>query len=211
MKANTKSCARICMIVALTMVSLCLHAQQPERRGYVGVGIGPTFLVNDVYSKPGTGLTLQLIHASYLIKNGWGVNLVWAGGAHIFDRKLYMWDGQNATEIPVEVTANYGILMAGPVYRIWVGETLSVECNARAGRFFAGEKFQGSGSSFDSKGESRTFSLGYSLAIKLKQDLGTRWTLQTSAELFSGRTESLFAQADQLMAFCVLAGIGFKF
>jgi hypothetical protein len=77
--------------IALVLFVAChvpLKAQDQRNNGYIGVGLGPSFLLGNNDVKAGTGLTLNLLNVGYVIGKGFGVTGTWAGGAHAFDSEV---------------------------------------------------------------------------------------------------------------------------
>ncbi len=196
----------------LTIFFFSVNAQNPERRGYVGVGLGPSFLMG--YSEgsisAGTGLNLNLLNFGYIFGKGLGVNATWVGGAHIIKNNTNMAGNNiifiNRTEI------SYGMLMVGPMYSLNISERSTIDFKARAGIYYVRETFSfSSNSSLNSDSYAQTRNPGYSLASTYRYQFASRWCGILSGDYFSSLYNSSFFFENKVRPLSLTAGVGFVF
>src|SRR5687767_10095791 len=106
-----------------------LKGQDRERKGYVAVGAGPTWLPGSDYES-GVGLQLTLLECGYEFGHGFGVAATWAGGAFIYDGPATVFNGSTTQSIPAQFSVGYGIIALGPMYSIHFDNVSSLDFKA---------------------------------------------------------------------------------
>src|SRR5690242_8329226 len=124
----------------LVLTTITVIGQIPDRKGYVGVSLGPAFILSKKYphAEPGAGLNLGLINFSYRIKDRVGICLDWTGGAFSFNSQLYTDRSGSWEFVPLKCAINYGAITLGPMYSLKTSEHSSLDIKAKFGRFYSG-------------------------------------------------------------------------
>ena len=184
------------------------NAQVSERRGYIGIGIGPSFLMDyDLGGeKAETGLNIALLDFGYVFAKGFGISASWTGGAHNFDPGVITFTTNNATLTgKIEGMVSYGALMVGPLYSLKLTNNSFINFKARCGMFYSREsmamRFYNS--------ELEKSSLGYSIAISYQLKIAKHWCIMLSSDYYSGQLESMSSSNNRLSAVTINAGVGF--
>src|SRR5688572_20110660 len=151
----------ITSILALSVFAL--KAQLSERRGCIGIGIGPSFLIGyDLGGeKAKAGLNITLANFSYVFPKGFGVTSIWTGGTHPFESKISLETQGGTVSGQFEGTVSYATIMIGPMYSLRLSDNASIDFKVRAGGFYTRELL--SAGEYDFNTEKNSF--GYSLAI----------------------------------------------
>lgn len=192
------------------------------KKGYIGVSVGPSVYIGSEYRvtetvsntpwysnstdayrpalsiKSGTfGLNLNLIDAGFDIWKGIGLNLRWQGGAYVISKH-----NEN-------LLVNYGGIMIGPMYSIYLNEELTIDLKSRFGQTYFGSSHEvdygPSNGKF--KSEFNYYNLSIDAGISLRYNFAKKWTMMNNFEyqyFYSGMRESL----DRIN---VSTGIGFRF
>jgi hypothetical protein len=199
---------KLVIVLLISLFVFSVRAQVSERRGYIGLGLGPSFLAGYELGdeKAATGLNIALANFGYVFSKGFGISGVWTGGAHKFNSKIELTIGNNAAVTgQFEGTVSYGALMVGPLYSIKLSDNSCVDFKARAGLFYAKESM--TSGLFSS--ELDNSSIGYSFAISYQMKIAKRWCIMLSGDYFSGELESISSSNKHLNAVAVNAGVGF--
>ncbi|ARS34592.1 outer membrane beta-barrel protein [Pontibacter actiniarum] len=192
-------------LVLLVAYQVPLQAQDRPNKGYIGVGLGPSFLVGNNNVKAGTGLNLNLLNVGYTFGKGFGVTGTWAGGAHIFDLDATVNNQGTTYTVPTEVELSYGTLMIGPMYTLQLTDNSSVDFKARLGRLYTREEAK----SDDAASESEKSTLSASLGVGYRQKIANRWCLMLSSDYYAGRQQYSFATGQNAHILNFTAGVGF--
>jgi hypothetical protein len=189
------------LTLLISFILINLKAQEEERKGYIGIGVGVSFLSGyekDLVKRVGT--SLQLINFGFEIKKGFGVSALLASGVHLNNSK------SNPTEDKSEV--GYATLMVGPMYSLNF-KNLILDFKARGGGFFVREKISYAfmtGFSQEIRG-----SIQYSFGISLRRNFAKLWCLTFSTDYFTGKSPgTLITTKQQLIAISSGVGIGFR-
>ncbi|MCH7399167.1 hypothetical protein MM236_14275 [Belliella sp. DSM 107340] len=212
------------LLLSLILLTNQLFSQETIKfkKGFIGISLGTSIyvgseyrVVNDVVNtpsygnstdsfrpalaiRPGTfGLNLNLIDAGYDIWKGIGLNLRWQGGAYVISKY-----NEN-------LIVNYGGIMVGPMYSIYLNEELTIDLKSRFGRSYFGSSHEvdygyGNGKF---KNEFNYYNLSVDAGISLRYNFAKKWTIISNLEyqyFYSGMKESL----DRIN---VSTGIGFRF
>lgn len=159
-------------LVLLVAYQVPLQAQDRPNKGYIGVGLGPSFLVGNNNVKAGTGLNLNLLNVGYTFGKGFGVTGTWAGGAHIFDLDATVNNQGTTYTVPTEVELSYGTLMIGPMYTLQLTDNSSVDFKARLGRLYTREEAKSDDAASESEKSTLSASLGVGYRQKIANQIG---------------------------------------
>jgi hypothetical protein len=197
---------RVLKIVLVLFIAchVPLKAQDNRNNGYIGVGLGPSFLLGNNNVKAGTGLNLHLLNAGYVIGKGFGVTGTWAGGAHLFDSEVTVY-GHGNPSIPAKNELSYGVLMIGPMYTLNLTDVSSLDFKAKLGSLYTRSK----STSEAHASTSQTISLGTSLGIGYRQKIANRWCVMLSSDYYMGRQQLSFEGSQNARILNVTTGLGF--
>ncbi|MFD2036126.1 hypothetical protein ACFSKL_15090 [Belliella marina] len=212
------------LLLFLILLTNQLFSQETIKfkKGYVGISLGTSVYMGSEYRvvetvlntprygnstahyrpalsiKSGTfGLNLNLVDAGYDIWKGIGLNLRWQGGAYVISKY-----NEN-------LLINYGSIMIGPMYSIYLNEELTIDLKSRFGRSYFGSSHEvdyGSGNG-KFKTEFNYYNPSVDAGISLRYNFAKKWTMINNLEyqyFYSGMRESL----DRIN---VSTGIGFRF
>ena len=73
------------IITTVLAIVIFQFALGQEKKGFIGINIGSSFILNEYPKEAGVGVNLNLINFGYEIKNGFGVAFKWMGSAHIYE------------------------------------------------------------------------------------------------------------------------------
>lgn len=155
---------------------------QSERKGYIGISLGPSMPMGDYgdnsftnedagFAK--TGLNFNLINFGYKFGERFGIVASWYGAAHSIDI-----DG-------VDGTWGYGGLMGGPMLSWPVSEKLDLDVKLMLGYVVA---------ILDLENEKETGDLGLAvdLGATLRYNFAERWALLINLDYFNGSSKINF-------------------
>ena len=193
-----------CLVVTLLTFSN-LRGQETEKRGYIGVNLGTSYLLNINESEGRWGANVNLINAGYSFNNNIGITLKWMGAAHV---------------ISSDKEIGYGAILIGPMYSIAVNDHTYLDLKFASGLFWIVE--QGKFFSSDPndplisgsfKQSSMRLSLSnFATGLALRHNFAKRWTLLFLTEYNSGRNSdfSLYISDKYLKALSANVGIAFR-
>lgn len=199
---------KISITILVLIFFYSAHAQFTERRGYIGIGIGPSFLMGYELAneKAKAGLNLALLDFGYVFAKGFGISASWTGGAHNFDPgNVTITIDNNTLTGKIEGTVSYGTLMVGPLYSLKLSDRSFINLKARCGMLYTKESMT---MNLYSR-ELEKSSFGYSVAISYQLKIAKRWCIMLSGDYCSGEMESLSSSNNRLNALALNAGIGF--
>ena len=178
---------------------------QENARGYIAISAGPNFLFGESNPdfEPGVGLNLTLANFGYTLGKGFGIAVIWAGGAHKSQSTTIM-DGVYGKAY---WRVGYGMFMFGPQYTFRLSDRSALDLKARIGSFYAREEI--TMNIFELNSEK--FSLGYSLGATYRYSFAKRWCAILSCDYSSGDTDGLVTYEKRMLAISTNAGIGFQF
>lgn len=196
-------------IVGITMVLIVAYsvqskAQDQRNKGYIGVGLGPSYILGNNNVKAGTGLNLNLLNVGYVLGKGFGINGVWAGGAHQYDSEATIYI-HGSTPSPAKVEFSYGVLMVGPMYTLNLTEDASLDFKLRLGRLYTSNK----ATTADSETIFENATLGASFGVGYRKQFANRWCLMLSSDYYAGRQQISFAGDENTHLLSFTAGVGF--
>jgi hypothetical protein len=191
------------LLIALH-VGFLVDAQ--DKRGYVGVNIGRSYVFNVNRSERTFGANINLVNAGYSFKNNLGITLKWMGAAHIpADNNKF----------------GYGAIFIGPMYSVLVAENTFLDLKFATGLFWMNEKFKSVFISPDfgtitSTGEQSwsSWSLtNFAAGLTLRYHFAKSWSALALAEYNSGKTngDSYFIRDKHLNALTLNAGVAVRF
>ncbi|MBD1395759.1 outer membrane beta-barrel protein [Pontibacter sp. JH31] len=200
----------LCRAIALTLLLLAviqvsLKAQDSPRKGYIGVGLGPSFLLGSKEVKTGTGLHLNLLNVGYTIGKGFGITGTWVGGAHALDVEDAGHHHGSSSTSSAHVEVNYGVLMIGPMYTLNLTDVDALDVRLRLGSFYTSEKRTSETLVYTS--ENRT--LGTSIGIGYRRKFANRWSLMLSSDYYAGKQQIYVAGDQSTRILNFTSGVGF--
>lgn len=192
-------------LVLLIASNIPLKAQSNRNNGYIGVGLGPSFLLGNNNVKAGTGLHLNLLNAGYVLGKGFGITGTWAGGAHAFDTEATVHDQGTNYTLPAQVELSYGMLMIGPMYTLNLTDDSSLDFKARLGTLYTREKSTSEVYAYTLENTTLSMSLG----VGYRKKIANRWCLMLSSDYYAGRQQLGFAAGQNTHILSLTAGVGF--
>lgn len=198
---------RIAILLFLCFLSFSGVSQIAKRKGFIGLSLGPSFLLDYKVAdtKAGTGLNINILNFGYVFDRGFGVSASWIGGAHIFKADIQIYDQGTAYSTVANCEVIHGALMIGPMYSIKISNNACFDVKALCGRFFANEAI----SSYPFESKTETNSLGYSFSIAYRIQFASRWCTMLSSDYYSGKNEFSFSGAERLTPLSLNVGLGF--
>ncbi|WP_134091078.1 outer membrane beta-barrel protein [Olivibacter sp. XZL3] len=162
------------MMIIFTLITLSLNAQEPKRRGYIGISLGPSFPMGEFKNEgmANTGLNLSLINFGYFFSEHVGIAANWYGGAHNIDVSyLGLSDGM----------WYYGGLLAGPLFSIPISEKVDFDSRLQIGYSVANMKLEGY--KVDGTG------FAYNVGIGIRTHLAEKWSLSFNVDMLSANNK----------------------
>ncbi|RIJ34278.1 outer membrane beta-barrel protein [Pontibacter oryzae] len=201
-----KACSAVWLILlVLVAYTIPAKAQEQRNKGYIGLGLGPSFLPGNKDVKTGAGLHLNLLNVGYSFGKGFGVTGTWVGGAHAFDSEAMVYNQGHTYALPTRVEVSYGVLMVGPMYTSNVSDDSSIDVKFRLGSLYTSEKSTSEVSEYVS--ENRT--LGISLGVGYRRKIANRWCVMLSSDYYTGNQQFSFATSLNTHILSFTTGIGF--
>ncbi|MHA6248414.1 outer membrane beta-barrel protein [Pontibacter sp. CAU 1760] len=192
-------------LVLLLAFHVPLQAQSDRNNGYIGVGLGPSFLLGNSNLKAGKGLHLNLLNVGYAWGKGFGVTGTWVGGAHMFDSEVTVHDQGTTYHLPAQVELSYGALMLGPMYTLHLTDDSFLDFKLRVGSLYTSEKT--SSESYTATFENR--SLGASLGVGYRKKIANRWCVMLSSDYYAGRKQYTLGANQSTHILNLTGGVGF--
>lgn len=190
---------RITLVALLAILSMNLFAQSTDRKGFVGITLGPAIPVGDFASKASsnnnagfakTGMNINLLNFGYRFGKNLGVTAFWFGASHEVDMS------------GVKAMWSYGAIMAGPMYTLPVGEKLELGLKGTIGSVAATLDI-------DQVGKSTGSGFGYDLGASLHYNYAERWCLLLNADYLGAKPK--FTNATRkIAAISLSAGIAYR-
>ena len=199
----------LCRAIAITLLlfaafNVPLKAQDLRNNGYIGGGLGPSFLPGQNEAKTGIGLHLNLLNVGYSIgKKGFGVTGTWVGGAHSFDTEIKGFD-PNVT-FPAKTELGYGVLMVGPMYTLHLTDDSSLDFKLRTGPLYTSEKTTSESYTYTSE----NMSIGASLGVGYRKKIANRWCLMLSSDYYAGKQQINSGGSQSAHILSLTGGVGF--
>ena len=166
-------------LLVLIILSVSLSGQDTERKGFIGLSLGPAFPVGDFADNSLTngdagyakiGLNLCLVNFGYKFGENFGIAALWSGSAHNFDIA------------GIDGTWAYGSLMAGPMMSMPVSERLDFDLKWMIG--FVSATFE-----TNDFGEEDGEGFGWDLGASLRYHFTEKWSFLINADYFSAKPE----------------------
>lgn len=203
---------KLTLLLLLVFCSLSAVSQKTFDNGYIGVGIGPSFLINHSgfsNGKVGTGLNLNLLNFSYSFTDHFAISTLWSGGAHLTEASIIV-TGPQGDPIFSEgnYTISYGVLMLGPSYSFKISKRSKLNLNLRVGSFYWQEDFNSS-SFLNFSVSNRRFS--YNLGVTHQYNFAKRWCVLTNLDLATAKISTLQTDEQRVTPISITTGVGFKF
>lgn len=184
------------LLIGSMLYALTSNAQtDQEKRGYIGITIGPAFPKADLKAKidNGTGLNLNLINFGYTIRKKWGLSASWLGGAHL------------SKSMQTDAITAYGALLAGPSYSRMISDRSYLRLKGMIG--FVHSLFEYKTTDFTVTTQS--LSVGYSLGAVYQYNFSKNLCLLLNSEYLTARS-SIFDTHGKIAAININAGVGFR-
>jgi len=199
------------LFTALVMIiSIVANAQMEDRRGYIGVTLGPaiplgdfgdTNLDNEDAGLAKTGINFNLVHFGYKFSKNFGVAASWFGAAHEVDF--------SANEVDA-ATWSYGGLFAGVLVSIPASEKLFFEFKPMLGYVAATSpeiRDKVSGNSYIE--EEQGSSIGFDLVGSVRYNFAEKWCAMFNVDYLTAKPEfDYFEQSISALSFNI--GVGFR-
>ncbi len=187
-----KSC--IAFAVFFSILVTPAKAQVKSRSGYIGVGVGPSFLTGvDVANKKTlVGLHINLLDAGYVFYKGLGVNAIWSGAGFVHENEP---DAPNVFRSEVFI----GTLMLGPMYSLDLSETANLRFMGRVGPLTIKEQ---------GVSNSEHMRLSWSIATAYQKRIGERLALTVSANYYHSQPYD-YSGGESIGLINVTGGIAF--
>lgn len=158
------------LLLLCTLLSLPSMAQEPQRKGYIGISIGPSFPIGEFKEEAfaNTGANLSLINFGYLFNGRFGIAANWFGGAHVIDGSPFgisdgMW--------------SYGGLLAGPLVSSRIGNHADFDARLQIGYSAANMDLEGY--KVDGVG------FAYSVGLGVRTHLARKWSLSINLDMLT--------------------------
>jgi len=171
---NTK---RLVIIFFVLVLSINLKGQDFERKGYIGIMLGPSFPYGEFASNETyydgyaeTGMNINLLTFGYKIWNNFGITGSWFGIANPID--FYGIDGMWGV----------GAIMAGPLYSIPIKERFDLDLKGMFGFALLTKQF-------DSGETSSAFGTGYEFGMMLRYDFVKNWCFMLNIETINTKLD----------------------
>jgi hypothetical protein len=194
--------------IALLLFIAChvpLKAQDNRNNGYIGLGLGPSFLLGNSNIKAGTGLNLTLLNAGYVLGKGFGITGTWAGGAHVFDSEATVHGHGSTFTVPAQTELSYGVLMIGPMYTLNLTDDSSLDFKAKLGSLYTREKSTSEVSDYTSN----QITLGASLGVGYRKKIANRWCVMVSSDYYAARQQFNMSAGQNTHILSLTTGLGF--
>ena len=180
---------RLCLLIVLALLSsLNIKAQESEKKGYIGLSLGPAFPLQarqDSYNiiisgnqfkyNPNTpvGLNLTLIDFGYRIGENWGIAFSWFGTGH--------YRVHQSGNDKIETTSSKGGLLIGPMYSIPLKDDMFLDFKLEAGRmvFISEESYNGDLRSYSNS----SGNLGFEIGSTLRKNISRNWAVMGNLNL----------------------------
>ncbi|MBX2954593.1 MAG: hypothetical protein KF846_00460 [Cyclobacteriaceae bacterium] len=179
------------LLVALKSLSQTIE----DKKGYIGITLGPAFPLADIKDKGdgGTGLNINLVNFGYTFGKNIGISALWSGGAHL------------SKSLQEDAISSYGTLLIGPLYRIPITEKSHIHVKAMIGSVYSAFEYK-----FEvSRAEIQSLSIGYSFGAVYTYSFSKNWCLMLNTDYLSAKS-SLFVDNGKIAAINVNAGVGFR-
>jgi len=167
------------LVVFFFVFVICsnLMGQDIERKGYIGMMLGPSFPYGEFASKSNyydgyaeTGLNINLLTFGYKIWKNVGATGSWFGIANPMD--YYGTDGMWGV----------GAIMAGPLYSIPIKERFDLDLKGMFGFVLLTKQN-------DSNETSSAFGTGYEIGMMLRYDFVKNWCFMLNLETFNTKLD----------------------
>jgi hypothetical protein len=207
---------KVLFTVLVMIISIVANAQMEDRRGYIGVTLGPaiplgdfgdTNLDNEDAGLAKTGINFNLVHFGYKFSQNFGIAASWFGAAHEVDISGIDEVEFSANEIDAG-TWSYGGLFAGVLVSIPAGEKLFFEFKPMVGFVTAtSPEIKVSGSTYmeDQQGSS----IGFDLLGSVRYNFAEKWCAMFNVDYLTAKPEfDYFEQSISALSFNI--GIAFR-
>lgn len=165
------------LLLGLILSLSVAFAQDGNRKGFIGLSLGPSIPLGD-FKEDGmanTGLNLTLVNFGYLFSENIGIAGSWFGAAHNIDvSSLGLYDGM----------WSYGGLMAGPLFSTPISEKVDFDLKGLIG--YSVSKMELEGYEFDGTG------FAYSVGAGLRFNFSPKWAFLLNADYWGSPNKGDF-------------------
>lgn len=163
------------VILSLVILSANLFAQSSNRKGFIGITLGPSIpigdfadnsLSNDNAGFAKTGFNINVINFGYKFGQNFGITGSWFGAEHSVDAG------------GVDDMLSYGGLMGGPMLSFPVNEKLDFDLKGMIG-FFSSTLNQ------NKPGETSGIGVGFDFGTSFRYNFTEKWCLLINGDYFA--------------------------
>ena len=162
------------IILSLVVLSGDVFAQSSDRKGFIGISLGPSFSVGDFADNLRSnanavfaewGINFNPINFGYIFGQYIGISASWFGAAY------------SADIIGVDAIWSYGGLMGGPMLSIPVNEKLNFDLKGMVG-------FVSATSDLSEYEENEGTGISFDLGASFRYNFAKKWCLLISSDYF---------------------------
>ena len=190
---------KLVIVLLILLLNMSAIGQENERKGYIGMMIGPSFPYDNFANKgqfydgyAETGLNISLINFGYKIWRNIGITAGWFGIANPIDH--FGTDGMWAA----------GALMTGPLISFPIKDKLDLDIKGMFGFVLLTRE-----TDYSSEAAS-AFGPGYEAGIMLRYDFVKKWCLMTNLETFNTRLDIQAGQDPKVSIINLSFGIAYR-
>lgn len=189
---------KIAFVVFFALLSMSTMGQDGERKGYIGMMIGPSFpygsfagseQYSDGFAK--TGVNISLLNFGYKLWGNVGITAGWFGIANPID------------EMSVDGMWSAGALMAGPLFSVPLSDKFDLDFKGMFGFVLLRR-------SFDYSETAEATGSGYEAGIMLRYNFVQKWCLMMNLETFNTRLDIQRDQDPQVSVINLSFGIAYR-
>lgn len=182
--------------LAFIVLSCILMAQTSERRGYIGLSMGPAFPLVDAYTSAPidvvarTGTTLIVVNFGYCIGRNYGIT----GSSMGVKFRVDVGDSF------IKVT--YGGLMGGPFFTYALSERIDFDVKAMIGLVSTKLCLN------DAQGKT-TSGLGYAFGTGIRYSFAKKWCILLYGDYFAGNPLDSEERIN-MASIAIIAGVAYR-
>lgn len=207
---------KIVFTLLVMMLSIAAGAQIEDRRGYIGITLGPAIPMGDFadnsydnedagFAK--TGVNFNLVHFGYKFSQNFGIAATWFGAAHEVDVSAFEEPGIDNNSIDAG-SWSYGGLFAGLLVSIPAGEKLFIEFKPMVG-FVAATSPEVKVSGITFMEDQQGSAIGFDLVGSVRYNFTEKWCAMVNIDYLTSKPEfDYFEQPISALTFS--AGLGYR-
>lgn len=168
------------LLLGLFLSISMAFAQEGNRKGFIGISIGPSIPLGEFkdYGLANTGLNLTLVNFGYMFGENIGLAGSWFGAAHTTDIMADNWT--------LNGMWSYGGLMAGPLFSTPINEQIDFDLKGLIGYSVANLEVEGV--KIDGTG------FAYSLGAGMRFNFAPKWAFLLNADYFGSLNEGHYME-----------------